>query len=288
MTVTLNSRFETIATIPPVAPLHLLKSEPMLWSASPNYAALRGGQLTRDFIGFLPVEWRNDDRVVIDSRVHMLMPGWWPAIPGWHLDDVPRSGPDNQPNYIAPEYEAEQIALLISTDGKICPTSFLSGRVELPKPPEGELVYEFWNREINARIDRGELREELFQHGEVVWFDWQGLHRANASTGNGWRFFIRATRGSRRPGDEPGPQPSPSVPLGPREGLVMRRQESPVYLDDCTIIRESDKAFQVDIAGESHWIPKSQIIHSESITEVGEEGTLVITRWLAAQKELTP
>ncbi len=194
-----NSRFETVAKVPPVAPLHLLKSEPMLWSASLDYAVAAGGQLTRDFVTRLPESWRYDNRVVIDSRVHMLMPGWCPAIPGWHLDDVPRSGPRNQPNYVDPEYKAEQIALLVSTDGEICPTSFLSGQVELPEPPPDALVYEFWHREIQSQIRRGEQAEHFIQHGHLVWFDWQGFHRANESKGSGWRFFIRATRGSRRP-----------------------------------------------------------------------------------------
>lgn len=66
--------------------------------------------------------------------------------------------------------------------------------------------------------------------------------------------------------------------------------EEPVRLDDCTILRESNSgdALQVDVAGDVDWFPKSQIVHDESITEVGEEGTLVITAWLAKQRGLTP
>lgn len=30
------------------------------------------------------------EKYVVDVKVHMLMPGQWPCIPNWHVDNVPR------------------------------------------------------------------------------------------------------------------------------------------------------------------------------------------------------
>jgi hypothetical protein len=65
-----------------------IKKEPMFFNSDFDYAYLNGGKITRSFLDNLPDGWRID--VVFDSRIHMLMPGWYPSIPGWHHDDVPR------------------------------------------------------------------------------------------------------------------------------------------------------------------------------------------------------
>lgn len=58
-----------------------IKNEPMFFNCSLEFAYNNGGPITRSFIMNLPDDW-NTDQVVFDSRVHMLMPGWYPAIPG--------------------------------------------------------------------------------------------------------------------------------------------------------------------------------------------------------------
>ena len=51
--------------------------------------------------------------------------------------------------------------------------------------------------------------------------------------------------------------------------------------------RATDKALLCDIEGTEYWIPKSQIIGVESeVNDRDDEGTLVITEWLAIQKGL--
>lgn len=51
-------------------------------------------------------------------------------------------------------------------------------------------------------------------------------------------------------------------------------------------IRGSDKAILCEIDGEEVWIPQSQIDEDSEVWESGQEGTLVITAWLAKQKGL--
>lgn len=59
------------------------------------------------------------------------------------------------------------------------------------------------------------------------------------------------------------------------------------YLDDCTIVRETDKAILVRIGDQDDnevWIPKSQIHDDSDIWKEGESGRLIITEWIAKQK----
>lgn len=48
----------------------------------------------------------------------------------------------------------------------------------------------------------------------------------------------------------------------------------------------TEKAVLCEIDGEEHWIPRSQIDDDSEVYEKGHEGTLVITEWLAIQKDL--
>lgn len=69
-----------------------IKKEPMFFNSDLDYAYKNGGDITKSFIDHLPNDWKRGS-VVFDSRVHMLMPGWYPAI-----QDVPKEVPDINPN----------------------------------------------------------------------------------------------------------------------------------------------------------------------------------------------
>jgi hypothetical protein len=53
---------------------------------------------------------------------------------------------------------------------------------------------------------------------------------------------------------------------------------------ECTV--ETDNAILVEIEGEEHWIPKSQIDDASEVYGRGHEGTLIVTEWIATQKGL--
>jgi len=61
-----------------------------------------------------------------------------------------------------------------------------------------------------------------------------------------------------------------------------------VEIDDVTVVYESARAIlcQVGDDEEEIWIPLSQIHDDSPVKEQGDEGTLVITRWLAKRKGL--
>ena len=67
----------------------LVKNTLGLFNASPEDTVKYGGVLTRAALG--AVKLHNDRKyVVVDTKIHMLIPGMSPAIPGWHTDGVPR------------------------------------------------------------------------------------------------------------------------------------------------------------------------------------------------------
>lgn len=110
---------------------NIVKNEPMFFNASPIFAYENGGPITK---AFLELTGMLDKPCVIDTRVHMLMKGWYPCIPGWHHDDVPRTTSTGQPNYKTPEYFAKHILGLVN--GDICPTQFALGECEMPEVEE--------------------------------------------------------------------------------------------------------------------------------------------------------
>lgn len=170
-----------------------IKNETMFFSASYDYAMQHGGEITRHVLKSLPEEWRGG---VFDSRVHMLMPGWWPAIPGYHHDDVPRSRSDNQPNYADPEYRSRHV--LFSANAAISPTTFALGRCALPDIEPGEKYYEKWHPLVEQLVKHGYLEEFEAPADTLVYFDWQSLHKAVPARKNGWRFFIRGSLDTTR------------------------------------------------------------------------------------------
>jgi hypothetical protein len=176
------------------------KNEPMLFSCDWETAERLGGPLTNAFLKALWPLWERDG-VIIDSRVHMLMPGWYPCIPGWHHDDVPRTRSDGQPNYDAPDYQAEHVCALVN--GDVCPTAFAIGKHSLPDIPLGSVFYREWHPLVDQAVEHGDLSLVHAPTNRLVFFDWQTMHQGTQARTNGWRWFIRASRNTaRRPTNE--------------------------------------------------------------------------------------
>jgi len=62
-----------------------------------------------------------------------------------------------------------------------------------------------------------------------------------------------------------------------------RFEPTEIYVNN--VIKVTDKAMLVEVDGEEHWLPLSQISDSE-VEERGESGFLYIPMWLAEEKEL--
>jgi len=179
-----------------------VKTEPMFFNCDYQFAFQHGGDITKAFLTALPEDWKTD--VVFDSRVHMLMPGWYPAIPGYHHDDVPR--PEipvgqhfvtaGQPDYDNPRYKAEHIMALVNAE--ICPTKFIIAECKMPAIPEGELIYRKWHEVVKHLIEEGKVQVVSAPDKQLIYFDWQCFHTGDKAVSNGWRWFGRISRNTER------------------------------------------------------------------------------------------
>lgn len=171
----------------------ILKNEPMFFNSGIDFAYLKGGPITRNFIDNLPMDW-DDSNVVLDSRVHMLMPGWYPCIPGYHHDDVPRSANSNgQPDYDNMTYQSEHLMGLVN--GDICPTNFMVGQFAMPKVDTSkDVIYRKWDEEL---VKNPGLIVPA-QSGQYIEFDFQSFHTGTKAVGSGWRWFVRLSRKTDR------------------------------------------------------------------------------------------
>lgn len=173
-----------------------IKNEPMLFSCNAFYATALSGPLTKAFLDALPNTWREAPDLIVDSRVHMLMPGWFPAIPGYHHDDVPRSRCDGQPNYETPEYRSEHVLMLVNAD--VCPTQFAIGAKDFHIPPVGETIYKAWHPQVDSAVKNGEMELVSVPDRTLCFFDDRTWHQATPAVKSGWRWFIRASRNTHR------------------------------------------------------------------------------------------
>lgn len=55
---------------------------------------------------------------------------------------------------------------------------------------------------------------------------------------------------------------------------------------DVTCLAEGEKSILVDIDGEEHWIPKTQIHDDSDVFEKDTSGDLIITNWIAEKRGL--
>jgi hypothetical protein len=172
----------------------VLKNEVMFFNCDWFYAYEHGGDPTKEFLLQLPTHLHSHN-TIIDSRVHMLMPGWYPCIPGWHHDDVPR-GNDGQPDYYTPPYRSHHALALYN--GSICPTEFAVGQVEFSEPDNHAVVYKEWHKEVVENIQRGKLEHILAPADQIVLFDDRTWHQGTAAVANGWRLFLRASWNTHR------------------------------------------------------------------------------------------
>lgn len=167
-------------------PSHI-RAEPQLFNCDMKHAYILGGPITQQFLSALPPDW-HDEPVVVDTRVHMLMEDWFPAIPGWHLDDVCRNTTSGQPNFETPEYRSFHIMAL--QNAEICPTEFISSDWAVNVDPER--VYESANTYLWK--NEGHIARQKVRSGELYLFDDRTFHRCTPAVGRGWRWFGRVSR----------------------------------------------------------------------------------------------
>jgi hypothetical protein len=198
-----DSRFSALVPFALGINNQAIKDEPMFFNSDLRFAREKGGPITREFVGALPDEWF-DEPAVFDSRVHMLMPGWYPAIPGYHHDDVPRPPIQpgrhfitaGQPDYDTPKYRSEHILGLVNAP--VAPTSFAVGSCVMPEVPNGELIYRRWHAEVERLLEAGDMQAVETPDRTLVYFDCDSFHTGTRAVSSGWRWFGRVSRNTDR------------------------------------------------------------------------------------------
>lgn len=176
-----------------------VKHEPMFFQADLKFAWKHGGPITRHFVSQTMNYLRQinvdpfEANAFLDSRVHMLMPGWWPCIPGWHHDDVERSRDDGQPNYRTASYRPEFLMGIVGSAD--CPTEFAVGTFNLCEPEQCEVVYKQWHPMVDAMVDLKWSRVRV-EPNRLYRFTDRDFHQGTACTNTGWRWFGRVTLGN--------------------------------------------------------------------------------------------
>lgn len=143
---------------------------------------------------------RHDRRhIIVDTKVHLLLPGWIPAIPGWHTDGVPRGENMNPAGKGAPNLQAQVEGRVsapryhLLTTGSHCPTKFLVGPVDVTVPEDvGSDLYKEMTRQVNEAVADGQGTFDTPDSTVVEW-DWWNVHTAQQATARGWRLLIRVT-----------------------------------------------------------------------------------------------
>lgn len=132
---------------------------------------------------------------VLDTRLQRLMPGMYPAIPGWHCDDWPREDYHGQPNlYLIDRRVRHWTAIMATEDDGVSLTEFVSEPFELELKP-GRSVW----RQVHEHVVREQLPTWRAPLGAVVEFGPMAVHRASPATTRGWRWWARCSWRKSRP-----------------------------------------------------------------------------------------
>ena len=128
--------------------------------------------------------------LIVDTKIHMLKDGWYPGIPGWHVDFAPDWTNVVNWSRIDP---AEQHFMAVSHPVSL--TEFV-GRpltLSLPRIPR---INGLLSRIVEAYAFDGDLPRATVRPRRLYRFGQLDLHRVAPALGSGWRLFVRisATR----------------------------------------------------------------------------------------------
>ena len=168
-----------------------IECEPMLFQASFEFAMRHAGPFTAAILGNL-YDVPHVEALRIDTRSHMLMPGWYPCIPGWHCD-FKRARDGLQ--VLDSERDARVQHYQWISSGPL--TEFAVGPIDDScgddvRWCDGDAVS--W-KEIDTELSWHPPRVSQIPPQHIVTYDASALHRGVAWDGppGHWRFFFRAS-----------------------------------------------------------------------------------------------
>jgi len=173
-----------------------LKNTFSLWNASYEDAIRYGGSITRDALQSMNLH-HDRKNIIVDTKIHMLMPGWSPAILGWHVDGAPRDENKNPqgaglPNTFVQEGDERfnRYHILVTGDG--CLTQYVNRPLYVPIPSEPSYdVYTHMSKFVHAHVTKHPEDVSTFKSCTSYEFDWWDIHTGVIASKKEWRFLIR-------------------------------------------------------------------------------------------------
>lgn len=198
MLKTFIPRNSIVGSVQPTYKIEELEAEPMLFSSSISFAIENGGPITRSILNQL-ASFKCPSYLypVIDTRVHMLMPGQYPAMPGWHGDAYPRIDYNSQPDVFKEDPNVLSFVCVID-DGTNCSlTKFLTKPVTVKINPfrVWKSVHDTVENSLSLSEALGTLDTDIFmaQAGTIYQMAQSQLHTPTPAICRGWRMFFRMT-----------------------------------------------------------------------------------------------
>lgn len=158
-----------------------------------------GGSITRAALGAM--NFRGDRKnIIVDTKVHFLMPGMAPSIPGWHTDGVPRGeslDPAGSGEPVVSAMESGEVTepiyhLLVT--GSHAPTAFADRPFYFDVDDlSGRDLYKGMTEHVDSMLEAGDMGLFYSHPSRVLTWDWWTVHSATMATGRGWRYLIRVT-----------------------------------------------------------------------------------------------
>ena len=185
-----------------------IEGEVNLRQASLLNAHRHGGMVTRSALNCLELVG-DRKHVIVDTKVTFLLPGMYPAIPGWHTDGVPRltglAGTYDPAGRGAPSIKAQvdeaisapHYHLLLAGEGPH--TFFLDDAVTLNLSDEDPALYREMSEQVRELSEKGFLAVDRAPEREWLTWSWWDIHAAPPATTAGWRYLIRVTESDHIP-----------------------------------------------------------------------------------------
>lgn len=199
---------------------YILSATPNLARASLGNALLFGGPAVVRCLEQAPLV-KDRPYIFVDTKVSLLLPGFIPAIPGWHTDGIPRygnlrSGDFNEPTSMSafnpgpPSLKAQERFDSISLRprfhtihiGNDCATQFVDEPLEMSlKHAEDPRLYREMSIKIKELVELDAVKLRNAVEGQWNSWDWWNIHRAQPAIRRGWRLLIRITESIEPPLD---------------------------------------------------------------------------------------
>ena len=166
-----------------------------LWNASFDDAMKFGGDITREALRAMDL--RHDRKnIIVDTKIHMLMPGFSPAIPGWHTDGVPRDKNKNPqgkdvPCLLDQENEERPHRYHILVTGTGCLTQYIAEPLELDLKDRDYALYAEMSNKVQELVKAKKVKTLEAPTCQVIEFDWWDIHTGIVATKHEWRYLIR-------------------------------------------------------------------------------------------------